>query len=45
MHHNNELPENVSLIFADGFGGTFGEEMKNRYAIEVKIPNIEAKAP
>lgn len=41
VHHNNELLQNVSLIFADGtFGGTFRRQMKDRYTIEVEIPKV-----
>lgn len=41
MHHNNELLENIQLIFADGtFGGKFRNLMKNKYNIDVLIPKI-----
>jgi putative transposase len=37
----NILVENISKIYADGtFGGTFSQEMKEKYAIEVEIPKI-----
>src|SRR5215510_12500922 len=38
---NNELLQNVKLIFADGtFGGNFRTEMEKRYGIGVEIPDI-----
>jgi len=41
MCSNNELLQNVKMIFADGtFGGTFKKEMKDKYHIEVTIPTV-----
>jgi putative transposase len=41
MYCNNELLQNVKLIFADGtFGGTFRNEMERKYSISVEIPDI-----
>jgi putative transposase len=41
MYDNNELLQNIKLIFADGtFGGTFRKEMEDRYNIGVEIPNV-----
>jgi putative transposase len=41
MYNDNELLQNIRLVFADGaFGGTFRELMKDRYSIEVEIPKV-----
>jgi hypothetical protein len=41
MYNDNELLQSVRLVFADGtFGGTFREQMKDRYNIEVEIPQV-----
>ena len=41
IYNNNDLLEKVELIYADGtFGGTFKEEMKVKYGIEVEIPKV-----
>ena len=41
MCFDNELLQNIKLIFADGtFGGTFRKEMAEKYNIEVEIPKI-----
>jgi len=41
MYNNNELLQNIKLVFADGtFGGTFRKEMEDRYNIGVEIPKI-----
>jgi putative transposase len=41
MYNNNELLQNIKLIFADGtFGGSFRKEMEDRYNIGVEIPSI-----
>lgn len=40
-YSENELLENIQLIYADGtFGGTFRRQMKAKYEIEVEIPII-----
>ena len=41
MLSDNELLQNVRLIFADGtFGGTFSKEMQQKYDIVVEIPKV-----
>ena len=41
MLSDNELLQNVRLIFADGtFGGTFSKEMQQQYDIVVEIPKV-----
>jgi putative transposase len=41
MYLNNELLQNIHLIFADGtFGGTFRKEMEGKYNIGVEIPKV-----
>ena len=41
MYDDNQLLQNVRIIFADGtFGGTFRQEMKDKYGICVEIPKI-----
>jgi putative transposase len=41
MFSNNELLQNIRLIFADGtFGGTFSKEMQEKYNIVVEIPKV-----
>ena len=41
MFFDNELLQNVKLVFADGtFGGTFREEMEEKYNISVEIPKV-----
>jgi putative transposase len=41
MSCNNELLQNVHLVFADGtFGGTFRKEMEEKYNISVEIPKV-----
>ncbi len=41
MFFDNELLQNTKLIFADGtFGGTFRQEMEDKYNISVEIPQV-----
>jgi len=41
MYNNNELLQNIKLVFADGtFGGTFRNQMQDRYTIDVEIPKV-----
>ena len=41
MFFDNELLQNVKLVFADGtFGGTFRKQMEKKYNISVDIPKI-----
>lgn len=41
MYNDNELLQNIKLVFADGtFGGTFSSQMQDRCNIDVQIPKI-----
>ena len=41
MCTENELLQNIKLIFADGtFGGTFRKEMEEKHNIDVEIPDV-----
>jgi len=41
MYRNNELLQNIKLVFADGtFGGTFRNQMEEKYNIAVEIPKV-----
>jgi putative transposase len=41
MYNDNELLQNIKLVFADGtFGGTFSIQMQDRYNIDVQIPKV-----
>ena len=41
MYANNELLQNIKLIFADGtFGGSFRKEMEENHNIGVEIPDV-----
>lgn len=41
MYNDNELLQNIKLVFADRtFGGTFSNQMRDRYNIDVQIPKV-----